>query len=270
MISVSLSVPESAKDEVIADLWEAGTTGITEENDSLRAFFEDGIDTAAIEQQFAAYQPHVSVEENRDWVAESQAYWEPFPVGERFFLIPEWRDDEAPAGRLRLTTYPGMACGTGIHPATQLCLLAMEKHLRAGESMLDVGTGTGILAQAAVLLGAKAVVACDIEPGAAAIAHANFRKSGAAVGVFAGSLRSVKTGAFSLAVANLNAATLTQVADDLKRVAARLIVSGFREDEIGRVTRSLAADVSDELTMDDWACLVTAEDRRTVLTVTAL
>jgi ribosomal protein L11 methyltransferase len=258
VISVSLSVPESLRDEVIAELWEAGTTGITEESESLRAFFEDGIDVAEIQRRFAAYDPSVAVEENRDWVKESQAYWEPFAVGERFFLIPEWRDDAAPAGRIRLTTYPGMACGTGLHPATQLCVVAMEKHLRAGDSALDVGTGSGILAQAAVLLGAKTVVACDIEQDAAAIAQANFQKTGAAVGVFAGSLRSVKTASFNLAVANLNAATLTQVADDLRRVAARLIVSGFREDEIERVKKALAVEVVDELTMDDWTCLVSA------------
>jgi ribosomal protein L11 methyltransferase len=258
VISVFLSVSEDLKDEVIAELWDLGTTGITEENDSLRAFFEDGSDIAEIERRLAAYDPQLNPEENRDWVEESRAYWEPFAVGERFFLVPEWRDDYAPEGRVRLTTYPGMACGTGIHPATQLCLIALEKHALESASVLDVGTGSGILTQAAALLGAKRLVACDIDPQAAAIARENFRKTGTEVGVFAGSLRSVKTSSFDLAVANLNAATLAQVAGDLKRVAARLIVSGFREDEIDRVKRALALEVLDQITMDDWACLVTA------------
>lgn len=249
-------MPEAAKDGVIAELWEAGTTGITEESDSLRAFFDDDCDTAALERRFANYHPAIEPEEDRDWVKESQDRWEPFAVGERFFLVPEWRDDPAPEGRLRLTTYPGMACGTGTHPATQLCLIAMEKHLRAAESVLDVGTGSGILAQAAVLLGADRVAACDIEHDAALIALANFRKTGAGVGVFTGSLRSVRTGSFDLAVANLNAATLTRIGDEMKRVASRLILSGFREDEIDRVVRSLDVEIVDVLTLDDWACVV--------------
>src|SRR5205823_3181265 len=142
-----------AKDEVIAELWEAGTIGITEESESVRAFFDDTCNLEAIQRQFAAYDPQVSVEENRDWVKESQTYWEPFAVGERFYLVPEWCEDPPPTGRMRLTTYPGMACGTGVHPATQLCLMAMEKHVRDNDTVLDVGTGTGILAQAALLLG---------------------------------------------------------------------------------------------------------------------
>ena len=256
MISVSLTVSDSEKEEVIAELWEAGTTGITEERTSLCAFFDDGIDAAEIERRFKAYHPNITTVEDRDWVKESQSYWEPFVVGERFFLVPEWLDDQPPAGRMRLTTYPGMACGTGIHPATQLCLLAMEKHLRAGESALDVGTGTGILAQAATMLGATPVFACDIEPEAAAIAGVNFRRTGVVIGVFAGSLRSVKSSSLSLVVANLNAATLKLVSADLQRVSTRLIVSGFREDEISRVKQSLPLGAIDELTMDDWACLV--------------
>ncbi len=253
-----LCVTESNKDEAIAELWEAGTAGITEENDSLRAFFDDSCDAAAIQRRFAAYHPEVSQEEDRDWAKESQDRWEPFAVGERFFLVPEWRSDVAPDGRMRLTTYPGMACGTGTHPATQLCLMAMEKYLRASESVLDVGTGSGILAQAAVLLGAGRVAACDIDQDAAAIARENFEKANAAIGVVAGSLQSVRSASFDVAVANLDAAILAQVAADLKRVSARLIVSGFREDEIDRVTRALQVDAADVLTLDDWGCLVTA------------
>ena len=258
MISIFLAVPDAAKDEVIAELWDAGTTGITEEAESLRAFFDDGCNVAQLEQRFAAYHPALEREEDRDWVKESQDRWEPFAVGERFFLVPEWRDDPAPAGRLRLTTYPGMACGTGTHPATQLCLMAMEKHLRRAESVLDVGTGSGILAQAAVLLGAGRVTACDIEHDAAVIALANFGKTGADVGVFTGSLRSVRARAFDVAVANLNAATLGRVGDDVKRVAGRLILSGFREDEIERVVGSLGVEITDVLTLDDWGCVVAA------------
>jgi ribosomal protein L11 methyltransferase len=261
LISIFLAVPEAAKDEVIAELWEAGTTGITEEADSLRAFFDEDCDTAALERRFADYHPAVEREEDRDWVKESQDRWEPFPVGERFFLVPEWRDDPVPAGRLRLTTYPGMACGTGTHPATQLCLMAMEKHLRGAESVLDVGTGSGILAQAAVLLGVGRVAACDIEHDAAVIALANFRKAGAGIGVFTGSLRSVRTGAFDLAVANLNAATLARVGDELKHVAERLILSGFREDEIDRVVGSLGVEIADVLTLDDWGCVVSSSHK---------
>jgi ribosomal protein L11 methyltransferase len=258
VISVFLTVSESDRDEVVAELWEVGTTGITEDNDWLRAFFDDDCDLGVIEHRFARFFPEISREEDRDWVKESQDRWEPFAVGERFYLVPEWRDDPAPDGRMRLTTYPGMACGTGIHPATQLCLLAMEKHLRAGASVLDVGTGSGILAQAAVLLGARRVIACDIEQDAAGIALANFQKTGAPVGVFAGSLRSIRTRSFDVAVANLNAATLAQVGEDLKRVSARSILSGFREDEIERVTRALGMEIADTLTLDDWGCLVTA------------
>jgi ribosomal protein L11 methyltransferase len=261
LISIFLAVPEAAKDEVIAELWDAGTTGITEEADSLRAFFDDDCDTAALERRFSAYHPAIEREEDRDWVKESQDRWEPFPVGERFFLVPEWRDDSPPAGRLRLTTYPGMACGTGTHPATQLCLMAMEKHLRDAESVLDVGTGSGILAQAAVLLGAGRVAACDIEHDAAVIALANFRKTGADIGVFTGSLRSVRTASVDLAVANLNAATLTRVGEDMKRVAARLILSGFRVDETDRVVQPLGVDIADILTLDDWGCVVTSSHK---------
>ena len=83
----------------------------------------------------------------------------PMEVGEKFFLVPEWRDDAPPPGRFRITVNPRMAFGTGVHESTRLCLEAMEEFVRPGSDVLDVGTGSGILAKAADLLGARRVIA---------------------------------------------------------------------------------------------------------------
>ncbi len=101
-------------------------------------------------------------EEDRDWVEAAREMLQPMEVGERFFLVPEWRDDPAPAGRFRMVVNPGMAFGTGVHETTRLCLEALERYVRPGMDVLDVGTGSGILARAAGLLGARRVYACDI------------------------------------------------------------------------------------------------------------
>src|ERR1700691_2629248 len=90
--------------------------------------------------------------------------WPPLCVGERFYLVAPWHAAvQAPAGRMRLEIYPGMACGTGRHPATQLCLQAIERYVKPGAQVLDVGSGSGILSDAARLLGAGVVIACDVD-----------------------------------------------------------------------------------------------------------
>jgi ribosomal protein L11 methyltransferase len=166
MFSLSFRHPS---DELIAELWESGTVGIQEEEDRLRAFFEG--DAASLMARFASYGPELQHEESRDWAHAWQDEWQPILAGTRFFLVPAWRDDSTPPGRLRLEMHPGQACGTGAHPATRLSLEALEKHLRPGATVLDIGTGSGILAVAASLLGARRVLACDIDPLAIAAAR---------------------------------------------------------------------------------------------------
>src|SRR5204863_7377462 len=99
-----------------------------------------------------------------DWVQATQDAWPPLFVGEKFFVVAPWRTEPTPPGRLRLEINPGIQCGTGQHPCTQLCLQAMERVLRPGDRVLDVGSGSGILSIAAALLGAAMVVACDLDP----------------------------------------------------------------------------------------------------------
>jgi ribosomal protein L11 methylase PrmA len=212
MVSVRVDVDANDHDEVIAALWEAGTLGITEGDGFVDAFFED----AEAASQFGVPEAVVEV----DWVARTEEAFPPLLVGEKFFVAAPWRTEPTPPGRMRLVINPGSQCGTGYHRCTQLCLEAMERLIRPGDSVLDVGSGSGILSLAAKLLGAKRVVSCDIDPDAAGPAC-----------FFVGSVDAVRSGAFDLVVANINEDVMGSMRADFERVARTRILSGFQDDD---------------------------------------
>jgi ribosomal protein L11 methyltransferase len=259
MFVLLLESSAAQKEFLVAELWERGTSGITEEELPgggclLAAFFEDKFDTADL----AAYNPRWEAAEDRDWIAVSQALWSPVLVGERFYLTPEWSAEPAPPGRLRIEMRPGQACGTGWHQATQLCLEAMERHVRPGASVLDVGAGSGILSVAAALLGAAPIYACDIDAAAVAAAGARFRAEGIPVRLFVGSARSVRSAAADVVVANINAEALVALAPDIARIRrprGHVILSGFPPRHAARVREAFGA-CSETLERDNWVALV--------------
>ncbi|MGH9718694.1 MAG: 50S ribosomal protein L11 methyltransferase [Bryobacteraceae bacterium] len=264
MYSVEFPTSETDRELWIADLWERGTEGVVETETPagcrLRAFFARREDAEALLTAF----PEATLEthENRDWVAAARASWEPILAGERFFLVPEWRDDPAPEGRLRIAINPGLACGSGAHEATQLCLEAMERHCRAGRSVLDIGTGSGILSIAAALLGAGRVIACDVDLEAIAIATARFRSAGVDAAVFVGSIDAIRDGSCSLVVSNIGPdAAATMAADALRCLDAGgvAIVSGFEvhdEDRVRAAIERCGGRVSEVAEKGEWRALV--------------
>src|SRR5579862_481727 len=184
MFSLEMKVADEAKDFLVAELSELGSTGIVETELSrgewlLRAFFEPAADANALVGRLAEFAPRLERYAPTDWVALSQEGWAPLSVGERFYLVPEWLDDPAPPARIRIAINPGLACGTGFHEATQLCLEALEMYQTPEATVLDVGAGAGILSIAAALLGARKVIACDVDPVAVEIAGAACRRANA-------------------------------------------------------------------------------------------
>jgi ribosomal protein L11 methyltransferase len=233
------------EDELFVELWEIGTQGIIEEEVGIRAFFDESADPVALLLRFVEYLPELRQEAITDWSQVSRDAWPPLEIGERFFLVAPWSIDPTPAGRLRLEINPGMACGTGRHPCTQLCLEAIEKYVQHGDSVADIGTGSGILSAAALLVGAGRAVGADVDPEAVRIAGAL---------MFVGSADAIRSSSADVVIANIDAATIERIAPELARVrkpASTLILSGFPEEDVPE-----GFQPKETLRLDGWLCLI--------------
>jgi ribosomal protein L11 methyltransferase len=145
----------------------------------LTALFHPQVDIPSIVQAAAqaAQLPtlpgySVTYVEEQDWVRLTQSQFNPIQISHRLWIVPSWHQIPDPAG-VNLILDPGLAFGTGSHPSTQLCLAWLDENLRGGEDVLDYGCGSGILAIAALKLGARHVVGIDIDPQAVAASRQN-------------------------------------------------------------------------------------------------
>lgn len=225
---------------------------------SLQIYFE----TQAAAQEFLSQLPELAGSVEECLAAENAAFvqpdWPALPIGDRFFLVPPWRNDPAPPGRIRLPMPPGTAYGTGLHAPTQIMLRLLEQHSRPGEVVLDLGTGSGILSAAAAALSASRIFACDTDP--EAVRAACLYLAGRA-GLFVGSVESVRTKTVDLVAANIDAPTLAGLAPEIHRVlgpGGRALLSGFSVQQVSELQQTFAAaglKDFDRLVQDEWAGL---------------
>ncbi|MFI3174419.1 MAG: 50S ribosomal protein L11 methyltransferase [Bacillota bacterium] len=108
-----------------------------------------------------------------DWANNWKKYFKPFPVGDKIMIKPSWEELTAPTDKIILNIDPAHVFGTGTHETTQLCLELVETHVETGDTLLDIGCGSGILSIAGLLLGASHAEAVDIDPNSIAISYAN-------------------------------------------------------------------------------------------------
>ena len=139
-------------------------------------------DLAYIRQRCGELGLHAEVElmgvNEEDWANSWKQYYKPIKIGEKIVICPAWEQYTPAAGEIVIRMDPGMAFGTGTHETTRLVILLLEKYTQAGQRMLDVGTGTGILAICASRLGAEICRAYDIDPTAVRVARENIKDSG--------------------------------------------------------------------------------------------
>jgi ribosomal protein L11 methyltransferase len=215
-----------------------------------------------------------------DWAEAWKQQYHRQHIGERTVIVPAWEEYAPAPDEVVIHLEPGMAFGTGLHPTTRLCLEALEAHLVPGSDVLDVGTGSGVLAIAAAKLGARSVVALDADPGAVRVARENVTMNGVADRVtvrhgslpggdvvprhFAtdDSLELLATGQFDLVVINILAPVIVGMTLALAarlRPSGYLIAAGLIENQEKRVTEAFAEQglvVVKRIQEKDWVGLV--------------
>jgi len=199
--------------------------------------------------------------EDDDWVRRTQAQFAPIRCGERIWIVPSWHAAPDP-GALNIRLDPGLAFGTGSHPTTRLVLAWLERAVRAGDRVLDYGCGSGILALAAALLGAREVAATDLDPQALEATASNARANGVVLGVTAPEF--IPGGTFDIVVANILAnplITLEPILAARTRPGGRLALSGILAAQAEDVLAAYAAefDCATGAAEDGW---VLVEGRR--------
>ncbi|MBI4840288.1 MAG: 50S ribosomal protein L11 methyltransferase [candidate division NC10 bacterium] len=205
-----------------------------------------------------------------DWGRNWKKHFKPLPVGRHLVVAPPWEDGPFPENRRVVRIDPAMAFGTGHHATTRMCLEALEAFMdgwpedQGGPVVLDVGTGTGILAIAAASLGAARVVAVDTDPQACDVARKNLALTAGTswVHVLQGGIEALgAAGRFDLVLANLDTRTLCPLLTILSRLLApggRLIVSGIPIEDEPTVTAAVHSSplrTVDRRVADDWLCL---------------
>ena len=201
--------------------------------------------------------------EEADWENGWKAFYHAMTLGRRLAICPSWESIDQP-GRAVLRLDPGMAFGTGTHETTALCLVALDELVQGGERLLDIGTGSGILAIAALLLGAAKAEGVDIDPMCVRTAGENAALNG--VGdrfvVEIGDLSDKASGQYDIITANIVANAIKQLAPQIPALLApngTFIASGIideREDEVAQAIRAAGLAVREIRRDNGWVCIL--------------
>ncbi len=249
-IKICVDVNPDIREAVANYLFESGAAGLVEDNNELHAYFDHSFDEDLIISQIMTYLTSlrdlldsgfdivVSSEKvpHRDWNAEWKSSLQPIAITDNILIKPTWVDAPDPHPPIIIEIDPEMAFGSGEHSTTKLTLQLIEEHLLPESRVLDIGTGTGILAIGALKLGASQVIGFDIEAVAAHTAFRNAEKNGVSdrFQSYAGTLDAIPNGPFDMITANVNRLQIIKMLPHMYNVLADdgvCLISGILDIE---------------------------------------
>ncbi len=216
------------------------------------------------------YVPSVRNVRDEDWENNWKQYYKPIKVGEKLLIVPEWEEAPEAEGRSILRLNPGLIFGTGTHPTTRMCLERLENYAPTADSVLDLGCGSGILSIAALCLGAKMAIGCDIDDKAPDIVmeNAQLNNIGSDIyTVYAGDVLSnrflrskIDAQKYDLVLANIVSDVIIALVKDAAKWVkpdGKFICSGIidgREDEVRAAVEAAGFEILDHGHVEDWHC----------------
>ena len=258
---VTMSVARADADAVRKAIQSKYCCGIQSEDESggrehLDAYFDSAIEASDLQKHMEIIAELISAAGGRklklgdveavpeeDWAAEWRKSWKPVRVSKGLVVCPSWEKFPPKRGETVVYIYPKMAFGTGSHATTRLCLRLLEKHMPHGASMVDIGSGSGILAIAAARLGARKVTAVEMDENAVENAEENCRinRVWSRVKLIHEPFGPQIRGKFDIGICNMLAHVLTPLLGDITRLLAgkSFIISGISEDSAPEFKRAL-------------------------------
>lgn len=217
---------------------------------------------ARMESAGIAYTVETDLVEQEDWQNGWRKYYHPMEIGKRLAVVPSWQEYET--DRVKLVLDPGLAFGTGGHETTSLCMEALDERVVGGERVLDIGTGSGILAIAALKLGAATAEGVDIDPVAVRTAGENAALNGVQdkLTVLVGDLSDQANGKYQIITANIVANAIMSLAPAVPGLMAEnatFIASGIidtRKDEVVAALQAAGLSIVEIKEKRGWECIV--------------
>jgi ribosomal protein L11 methyltransferase len=276
MIEVAIEAEEELRDRIVALLGQLGFEGFWEDGSVLRSYISESRWTRAmpdevertvnlITRSSRSTRPAITTRriQEQNWNEEWEKTIRPIHVSERTVITPSWHPYEAAPGEQVLTIDPKMSFGTGYHESTRLILRLLEQNIRRGDSVLDMGTGTGVLAIAAVKLGAAQATGVDVDEWSYDNACENARLNHVEdrITILHGDITATPAGPFTLILANIQRTVLLDMLPVLVRrlrAGGRLLLAGLlREDReiMMEHLRSEGMTLSGELSENEWIAI---------------